>query len=506
MQPITGLHIAALIDPDRFDIALYHEDWHGPYDTRAQRHCDLVFLTGLQADFDRMRQLSFHFRRQGAVVVGGGSICTLFPEFAAQFFDAVCCGGVDIVREVVADFEAGRLKPIYRSPPGQISDYEVDYRLFARNGISPRSHLLEASRGCSFRCRFCVIPAEGAQHASYRLEAVSAAIDSAAASAPWWTIRRWYPTYLFLDNNFADDRGRMLEICSMMRGRRKVRAWGALVTQDVLRDHDLVRRMAAAKCRALFIGLESLDPDFLRQYNKKQNLSRRGHVVDDIVFAEAQGICITYGYLFDPRNQTVAAMEAQIAALVRARLIPMPLYFSLIIPLAGTAAFWDDVENEQLAPNLRLRDLDGETIAFAHLADPPEQVADFVEKLIRRPWAVISPWAVLAATLRRIRNSRRLSPIHWYMIAASNLRIFGWARAYPSARRTYMAGEDALDPQYHEHADDICEQDWQRYFAPIRLTDATGQAAGWLEPYRAARIKTAAGPTSIGADAPAVDI
>ena len=232
MQPITGLHIAALIDPDRFDIALYHEDWHGPYDTRAQRHYDLVFLTGLQADFDRMRQLSFHFRRQGAVVVGGGSICTLFPQFAAQFFDAVCSGGVDSVRAVVADFEAGRLKPIYRSPPEQISDYEVDYRLFARNGISPRSHLLEASRGCSFRCRFCVIPAEGAQHATYRLPAVAAAIDAAAASAPWWTIRRWYPTYLFLDNNFADDRGRMLEICNMMRGRRKVRAWGALVTQD----------------------------------------------------------------------------------------------------------------------------------------------------------------------------------------------------------------------------------------------------------------------------------
>jgi hypothetical protein len=94
----------------------------------------------------------------------------------------------------------------------------------------------------------------------------------------------------------------------------------------------------------------------------------------------------------------------------------------------------------------------------SHRSAYPSKSPILVEKLIRRPWAVISPWLVLAATLRRIRNSRRLSPIHWYTIAASNLRIFGWARAYPSARRTSMAGEDALDPQYYEHPDDICDR------------------------------------------------
>ena len=483
MQPVTGLHIASLINPDRFDVALHHEDWHGPYDTRSQRRYDLVFLTGLQADFDRMRQLSFHFRRLGATVVAGGSICTLFPEFAAKFFDVVCVGGVDSVPTIVADFLNFRLQPIYRSPSELISNYRVDYRLFARNGIKPRSHLLEASRGCSFRCSFCVIPAEKARHANYRLPAVAAAIDGALATAPWWSLRRWYPTYLFLDNNFADDRAHMLAVCELMQRHPKVRGWAALLTQDVLRDRDLVRSLAAAKCRALFIGLESLDHDFLRRYNKKQNLSRHSNVIDDIVFAEAQGICIAYGYLFDPRTHDVSSMRAQIAALVRAKLIPMPLYFSLIIPLAGTASFWDDLQSGELAPNLRLRDLDGETIAFSTLADSSTRIAEFVDTLLRRPWAVISFWSVLAATLRRIRSSRSLNPLHWYMMAASNLRIFGWARAYPSARRTYLAGEAVLDPQYSEYPADISLSDWQKYFAPVALTDAAGRMAEWLRPY-----------------------
>ena len=105
MQPISGLHVASLIDPQRFDVRLYHEDWHGPFNPFQAEKYDLVFLTGLQPDFDRMRQLAYFFRRTGAKVVAGGSVCTMFPEFAAQYFDAVCAGGVDSVRQVVADFE-----------------------------------------------------------------------------------------------------------------------------------------------------------------------------------------------------------------------------------------------------------------------------------------------------------------------------------------------------------------------------------------------------------------
>jgi hypothetical protein len=61
-------------------------------------------------------------------VVGGGSICTSFPEFATRFFDVVCAGGVDSVPDVVADYLSGSLKPIYRSPVADISAYRVDHR------------------------------------------------------------------------------------------------------------------------------------------------------------------------------------------------------------------------------------------------------------------------------------------------------------------------------------------------------------------------------------------
>jgi hypothetical protein len=483
MQPITGLHIGSLIDRQRFDVHLHHEDWHGPFEPSHCGNWDLVFLTGLQPDFDRMRQLSYYFRAAGAKVVAGGSICTCFPEFAAQFFDAVCAGGVDCVPEVVEDFLRGKLAPMYRSPAATISSYAVDYGLFTRHGINPLLHLMEASRGCSFKCSFCVMPSEVGAHATYTLEHFAAGLEDTLATSAPWSFKRWYPLVMLLDNNFSDDRVHMLRVVEILAAHPKVRGWAALVTQNVLHDRELIAHLAKSKCILLFAGVESLDREMLRRYNKKQNLSRRHSVVDDIAFAESQGIAICYGYIFDHRHQTAAEMEEQIQALARNPLMPMPVYLSLIAPLAGTASFWDDLRMGHLAPGLRLRDLDGETIGHTQLGDRQEAIVDFIERMFRRPWTVVPRMRILAKTLRRIVNARTLNPVRWYVIASANFHCFIWSRATPAQPRTYVAGSDTLDPQYFERPPSLAEEDRKRYFDPIALTDAQGRAMPWLEPY-----------------------
>jgi radical SAM superfamily enzyme YgiQ (UPF0313 family) len=483
MQPISGLHIGSLIDQRRFDVRLYHEDWHGPFDPAQAAGYDLVFLTGLQADFDRMRQLSYIFRRAGSTVIAGGSICTLFPDFAAQFFDAICVGGVDNVVQVVEDYERGSLKSIYRSPADRISHYTVDYSLLAKSGISPSVHLVESSRGCSFRCTFCIIPAEIGGHAGYGTGALAQSIDSAIATSPLFSFRRWYPMIMLLDNNFSDDRDHMLRVIELLASNRKIRGWSALVTQNILHDRPLIQRMATAKCIGLFAGLESFDQDMLRRYNKTQNLGRRQNVVDDILFAESQGIAVGYGYLFDPRFQTATEMERQIRTIARTHELPMPTYLSVVAPLAGTESFWADLNRGHLATNLRLRDLDGETIGYSKLADTPEALVDFVERMFRRPWTVVGRFGILLKTLRRLIRARTLDPVRWYVTAAANLHWFIWSSTSPSQPRTYLAGSEILDPQYFERPVDLTEEDYKRYFEPIALTDCKGQPAEWLKAY-----------------------
>jgi hypothetical protein len=255
------------------------------------------------------------------------------------------------------------------------------------------------------------------------------------------------------------------------------------VTQNVLHDRELITYLAKSKCILLFAGVESLDHEMLRRYNKTQNLGRRHNVIDDIAFAEAQGIALCYGYLFDHRHQTAAEMERQIQAIAHNPLMPMPVYLSVIAPLAGTASFWDDLRMGHLAPNLRLRDLDGETIGHVHLADRQDAIVDFIERMFRRPWTVVSRLRILVKTLRRIVRARTLNPVRWYVIASANFHCFIWSNATPARPRTYIAGSDTLDPQYFERPADLSEGDRIRYFDPVALTDADGAPAEWLKPY-----------------------
>ena len=483
MQPLSGLHIASLIDSTQFDVKLYHEQWHGPYCSSAPERFDIVFLSGLQPDFDRMRQLSYHFRKVGSIVVAGGSICTLFPEFASQFFDVVCVGGVDTVPDIITDFSNGSLKPIYRNPISNITTYTPNYRFFRENGIRPSSHLVEASRGCSFKCSFCVIPAEVGHHATYDLEAVKRAIDNSIEESPFFSIRRWVPTIFFLDNNFADDKSYMLEIADLLLRDKRIKAWGALVTQDILHDRDLILRLRRSKCRMLFIGLESLNRDFLRRYNKKQNLSRRSDIVEDILFSEKNGVAVSYGYLCDPRLFTARGMEDQIADLFNTLGFPFPTYFSFVAPLVGTAAFWMDASNGELAPNLRLRDLEGETIAYSCLRDDPGTLRSFAERISRRPWSFSTRKRLIASTLRRVWNCLNADPFHWWVVASANFHGVFWLRTEPSRRESYFSGEDILDPQYNEYPAGISRNEWEKYFRPIQITDHMGNLVDWIHAY-----------------------
>jgi len=275
----------------------------------------------------------------------------------------------------------------------------------------------------------------------------------------------------------------MLQVAEMFGTHPRVRGWSALVTQNVLYDRELVRTLARWKCVGLFVGLESLDQEVLRRYNKGQNLIRRQNVIEDIAFAESLGITICYGYLFDHRHQTAADMERQILAIARNPLMPMPVYLSVVAPLAGTASFWEDLRHGHLAPNLRLRDLDGETICHTNVADSREVVVAFIERMFRRPWTVVPRFHVVTKTLRRIIRARTLNPMRWYIIASANFHCFIWSSQTPSQQRTYVAGDDTLDPQYFEHPDDLSADDRSRYFEPITLTDASGQAEEWLRPY-----------------------
>jgi hypothetical protein len=183
-------------------------------------------------------------------------------------------------------------------------------------------------------------------------------------------------------------------------------------------------------------------------------------------------------------------MEAQMRLIAATGELSMPVYLSLITPLVGTEMFWEDIAANRLAANLRLRDLDGETIAYSEFADTPERTSAFVAKLFRRPVSLVGRRVYVLKLFRRIVASKSFNLFKWYVRVAPTFR-FAWTRAFVSSRKTFFAGENVLDPQYFEFPADISDADWRLYFEPVAVTDARGQPAPWLRPYLDERLQRA---------------
>src|SRR5262249_51071644 len=198
-----------------------------------------------------------------------------------------------------------------------------------------------------------------------------------------------------------------------MRKHPKIRGWAALVTQNIMHDRELIKYMADAKCITLFFGLESFDQVLLKKYRKKQNLGRSHNIIDDIAFAESNGIGIGYGYLFDLRLQTVAEMDRQIRVIGEHPALPMPVDLTDVGPGAGPGGCCNDLACGQVRPSLWLRYFGGETRAYSRLADDTNAIVGFLGQLFRRPWTIVSRLSILMKTLRRIVHSGTFVQIDW---------------------------------------------------------------------------------------------
>ena len=495
LQSMAGLHVASLLDRDQYQVRLYHEMWHGPYPTQAIKPGDyaVVFLTGLQMDFDRMRQLSYFFRDAGATVVAGGSICSLFPEFAAQFFDAVCAGGVECVVDVMQDYARGSMQPVYRSPQSWIAEFEIDYRFMRKNGIRVPVHFIEASRGCNFKCDFCSIPAEKARHAAYDIRNVARNIDNSIRSSPHFSISRLYPFVFFIDNNFSNNLPHLRRICELLKGDKRVKMWGALVTGDVLRNRALVKLMADAKCRDLFTGIESIGEGFNESHDKRQNAKSSATLFDDLAYAESLGMMIRYGYLFDPRTTSIEQMQAELRFILRSDVLHHPYFVAFVAPLAGTKLFWQAADGGELLPNLRLRDVEGRCIAYRNTIDGPDALGRFAATIFGTPNIYSDRKKSIARFWRHAWRHGRKNPVLSYLFYLNRTRLIRLGRNHRTVGRNYIGGREILDPQYSEYPADIAPEDKERYFDPILLTDAEGRAAEWLERYRPGVLARAAG-------------
>lgn len=455
------VYLASAFSPDRCDVRLYNEQFSGPLqDIALLRWADMLVLTGVTSAFDRMLHLTAYARTLNpeVVVAAGGPAVRALPLRSGRFFDYACLGDIE------------QLQSVARQCFGDAFVAEDPFPRFDLASPGRMLGYVESSRNCNFQCSFCSLTGERTKYAKYDLGYIERQIIEAGKKH-----------IVFIDNNFYGNDRRFflarIDLLETLCRSGRIKGWSALVTGDFFRNSENLELARRAGCFALFSGVESFDTETLRAYNKRHNtLVPQVEMIRNCLEA---GVLFTYGIMLDPTTRSLADLRKEIEFIVGTPEISLPAFFTLPIPLLGTPYFQESVEQGLLFPNVRLRDLDGVTVAMRP-RDPLDEVVAFARDLPRLRGYRRGVARHTAGFLRRYRKT--LKPIQLFAAATSGALICTETFASSPSRRslhrnrqTYLSTTETLDPLYTPMI--RVPNRLAGHFRPTMVTDERGHLA-----------------------------
>ena len=385
--PLTLPTLAALIPNEiEHELSLYDE---GIEDIPLDIDVDLVGITVITGTSKRAYEISASFRQRGIKVVMGGPHVTLAPDDAQPHADAIVVGyAEDTWPELLRDFVGGNLKPRYDQAP----DLSLAGRPWARRDLMPagryaRTHVFEATRGCTHRCDFCVVPfAWGRKPYQKPVGEVVDEIRSTGATRA-----------IFIDLNLVADPDYARELFTALTPLNI--QWAGLATSLLARDEELLDLCARSGCRGLLVGFESISDNALKDVHKGFNTPelygewiRRFHDA---------GIAINGTFVFGLDSDTRAVFD-QTADFVIEHGIDLPR-FAILTPFPGTALY------QRLQSEGRIVTRDWELYDGQHVVYQPHLVSA-TTLLEQTEWAWKQTYSYRSIT-KRLLGSRIMLPL-----------------------------------------------------------------------------------------------
>jgi len=339
------------------------------------RWADVVLVSGMLVQESSMHEILARARELGRRTVVGGPACTTSPE---RFDDADCLflgeaeGRVEaLVAAVEGRSSEGR---VLRAPAERPSLHQVPVPRFDLLDMKHyRSMCIQTSRGCPFQCEFCdIIEIFG------RVPRVK---QPAQVVAELEALRQLgYRGEVFIvDDNFIGNkkaiRPILTEIASWQRQAGAPFTFYTEASLNLAADDKLIEAMHEANFTAVFIGIETTDPEALKKTLKKQNVGVDVRVALDKL--TRSGLEVMAGFIVGFDGDSVESFEAQRELL---RDAPLPLAMTGLLIALPETALWRRLEREG-----RLRDhSDGDAFTrpnFTPTMPERELVAGYAELL-----------------------------------------------------------------------------------------------------------------------------
>lgn len=300
---------------------------------------DIVGVTCMTDNAQRAYQIADGFRAMGRTVVMGGAHPTARPKEALQHCDAVVTGEAEGIWERVVDEARAGKKP--QGLYSNIGLPSLDEMKRPRRDLV-KHHLyydvwpVQTSRGCPYACDFCSVHKFSGRRFRHRpVRDVIREIDEQCGKRVF-----------IVDDIINGDVKYAMELFREMAPLNRV--FVGQVTVTLGKEPELVKAMAKAGCTGVFIGLESVDQETLKNMRKKHN--RADKYWEHIKVIRDAGIPVLGAFVFgfDTDDRDVFNRTLEFAFETKLDLAQ----FNIITPLPGTDLY-DKFEQEG---RLRYRD------------------------------------------------------------------------------------------------------------------------------------------------------
>ena len=290
-----------------------------------EEEVDLVGITGMVMHAKRAYEIAQRFRQRGVPVVMGGPHASRCPSEVKEHVDAVVIGEAEPVWSgLINDFKKGDLKPFYKEEAYcSMKEFPLPRLDLLRKDAYMTVNCVQTTRGCPHQCDFCHVTHFFGK--TYRCRPVNDVIAE---------VKRLDGEFIvFIDDNVAGNRQHATELFTRLKPLKK--KWAGQASLTLTRDPELLKLAAESGCVSLFVGVESLSAENLKQVNKSFN---RAHQFEEALKAlHDHDIMIVAGFIFGLDHDDEGVFERTLRFCERNR-IELPSFF-ILTPLPGTPLF-----------------------------------------------------------------------------------------------------------------------------------------------------------------------
>jgi radical SAM superfamily enzyme YgiQ (UPF0313 family) len=382
LLPPLGLITVAAILPQDWEFKLVDRNIRAVSESEWE-WADLVILSGMIVQkVDLLAQIQ-EAKRRGKFVAVGGPYATSVPnepEVAGADYLILDEGEITLPQFVEA-LQRGERQGIFRAngeKPDVTHTPIPRYDLLEFDAYDSMS--IQFSRGCPFQCEFCdIIVLYGRKPRTKTPQQLLQELDCLYQLG-------WRGGVFMVDDNFIGNKRNvkllLKELKDWQKAHRYPFRFDTEASLDLAQDSELIELMLECNFAAVFLGIETPDPDSLQLTKKYQNT--RSSLLEAVDTITRSGLRVIAGFIigFDGEKPGAGERIVQFAELTG---IPTTT-FAMLQALPHTA-LWHRLEKEG-----RLQDKDG-TINQATLMNfvPTRPIEEIAREYVEAFWQLYDP-------------------------------------------------------------------------------------------------------------------